>query len=212
MSVMKEAWSKRELAIFAKLDTPMRIQEWLDATPYSLDPIYRSPRRVMKDRRAHCVDGGLFAAAALRRLGYPPRVLWITADNDDGHMLAVFRERGLWGVVAKSNYPGMRYREPVYRGMRELVMSYFNEYFNTLGQRTMRGFAGPMDLRKFDRLRWMTEEQGLAQLLDIELDRLPVEPVLPRGAKRWMTAVDPIVKKSGSMGVDPRGLYKPKSG
>jgi succinate dehydrogenase flavin-adding protein (antitoxin of CptAB toxin-antitoxin module) len=208
---MKESWSKREAAVFAKQSTPMRIQEWLDATPYSLDPIYRSPRRVMKDRRAHCVDGGLFAAAALRRLQFPPLVVWITAENDDGHLLAVFKERGLWGAVAKSNYPGMRYREPVYRGMRELVMSYFNEYFNTLGQRTMRGFSGPMDLRNHDRLRWMTQEDGLEQLLDVELERLPVEPVIPRGAKKWMTHVDSIVMESGSMGVDPRGQYKPKA-
>ena len=209
---MTGVWTNREKTVFERLDTPMRIQEWLDATSYSLDPIYRSPRRVMKDRRAHCVDGGLFAAAALRRLKFPPLVVWITAENDDGHMLAVFKRRGLWGAVAKSNYPGMRYREPVYRTIRELVMSYFNEYFNTLGQRTMRGFAGPMNLRRHDRLEWMTEEAGLERLLDVELERLPVEAVLPRNAKTWLTPVDPIVMKSGSMGVDPRGQYKPKAG
>jgi hypothetical protein len=123
----------------------------------------------------------------------------------------VIKERGLWGAVAKSNYPGMRYRERVYRSIRELVMSYFNEYFNTLGQRTMRGFAGPMSLAKYDRLRWMTEENGLGQLLDVELEKLAVERVIPRGAEKWMTRVDALVRKAGSMGVDPRGLYRPKT-
>ena len=119
---MKEPWTTRELAILRRLNTPMRIQEWLDRVPYSIDPIYRSPRRVMRDRRAHCVDGGLFAAAALRRLGWPARVVWMTAVNDDGHLVALFEERGLLGAVAKSNYVGCRYREPVYRSLRELMM------------------------------------------------------------------------------------------
>jgi hypothetical protein len=136
--------------------------------------------------------------------------VWIVAANDDGHMMAVFTRGRLWGAVAKSNFVGLRYREPVYRSARELVMSYFNDYFNSLGERTMRGFTRPLDLSRFDGLAWTTEESGLEQLLDVELERVSVEPVLPRGAARWLTRVDARVEAAGLTGADPRGLFKPR--
>src|ERR1700743_2136872 len=112
---MGESWNRRELGILRGLETPWQVQEWLDAVRYSSDSFYRSPRRVMRDRRAHCVDGALLAAAAMERMGHPARVVWMTAERDDGHMGAVFKVRGLWGAVAKSNFLTIRYREPVYR-------------------------------------------------------------------------------------------------
>src|SRR5690242_10524057 len=137
---MPTRWTARERGLLRALDTPWRIQQWLDRVPYSTDPVYRSPRSVMRDRRAHCVDGALFAAAALRELGHAPVLVWIVAENDDGHLIAIFQNGRLWGAVAKSNFLTLRYREPVYLSLRELMMSYFDPYFNTLGERTMRGY------------------------------------------------------------------------
>jgi hypothetical protein len=191
------------------LRSPWQIQSFLDQIPYSTDPIYRSPRRVLMDRRAHCVDGALLAAAALRQLGHRPQVSWIHAVNDDGHMVALFRRGRWWGAIAKSNVVGLRYREPVYASLRELMMSYFNDYWNTRGQRTMRGYTRPLNLARFDRLRWMNEETGLEQILDVELEKLPIIPVLPPGAAR-LSPMDERSMRAGLLGADEAGLYKPK--
>jgi len=114
----------------------------------------RSPRRVLRDRTARCREGALFAAAALRVNGHPPLLLDLEAVRDDDHVLAVLRDRGHWGAVAKSNYAGLRYREPVYRTLRELVMSYFEHYYNLQGQKTLRRYSRPVDHARFDGVRW----------------------------------------------------------
>ena len=103
----------------------------------------------------------MFAAAALRVQGFPPLLVDLEAVRDDDHVLAVFRERGGWGAVAKSNYAGLRFREPVYRTLRELVMSYFEHYYNPKGEKTLRRYSRPVDLRRFDRIGWMTAEQDV---------------------------------------------------
>ncbi|HEX8984762.1 MAG TPA: hypothetical protein VF767_05000, partial [Bryobacteraceae bacterium] len=117
-----------------RLKTPEKVQRFLDCeVGYNKEPggpTCRSPRRVLRDRVAHCLEGALFGAAALRVQGRPPLLVDLEAVRDDDHVLAVFRERGLWGAVAKSNYAGLRYREPVYRTLRELAMSYFEQYYN----------------------------------------------------------------------------------
>jgi hypothetical protein len=186
------------------------IQRFLDTLEYSAEPVYRCPLRVARDRTAHCVDGALFAAAALRRLGHRPRVTWITAQNDDGHMLALFQEGTRWGAVAKSNFVTLRYREPVYASLRELVMSYFDGYFNTLGQRTMRGYTRPWDLSRFDRPGWETSGRYLDELLDVRLDRLAVIPVVTAAQARRLTPADDLLVKSGLMGAKPSGLFAPQ--
>jgi len=116
-----------ERAVFRRLATPEKIQRFLDELPYNKEPhgdTCRSPRRVLRDRTAHCMEGALFGAAALRMIGHPPLLLDLEAVRDDDHVLAIFRSRGHWGALAKSNYSGLRYREPVYRTLRELAMSY----------------------------------------------------------------------------------------
>src|SRR5579863_4086880 len=110
----------RERQVFEALDTPLAIQGFLDSIPYSSDPFYRSPARVLRDRRGHCFDGAVFAAAALRRIGHPPLLVDVYAERDDDHVLAVFREGRFWGALAQSNFVGLRYRDPVYRSLREL--------------------------------------------------------------------------------------------
>src|SRR5271165_190050 len=144
-----------ELRKLRGLKTPHGIQRALDAMPYHLEDTAWSPRRVLRENTSHCYEGALFAAAALRVIGYPPLILDLEAEHDTDHVIAVFRHPnsksndGHWGALAKSNYTGCRYREPVYRSLRELAMSYFDTYFNLRRERTLRTFSRPVNLARF---------------------------------------------------------------
>ncbi len=138
---------------------PHGIQQALDVMPYHLQDTAWSPRRVLRENTSHCYEGALFAAAALRVNGYPPLVIDLEAEHDTDHVIAVYRVDGHWGAVAKSNYTGCRYREPVYRSLRELALSYFEVYFNLRGERTLRTFSRPVRMERFDHLNWMTTEK-----------------------------------------------------
>src|ERR1700759_952799 len=159
------AFSKAERAIFRTLSSPEKIKRFLDHDlAYNKEPEgprCRSPRLALRDRTAHCMEGALFGAAALREMGYPPLILDLEAVRDDDHVLAIFRMHGCWGAVAKSNYSGLRYREPVYRTLRELVMSYFEHYYNLRREKTLRNYSRPVNLRRFDRIGWMTAEEDV---------------------------------------------------
>lgn len=148
-----------ELRKLRSFKEPYGIQRFLDGTPYHLADTAWSPRLVLRERTSHCLEGAIFAAAALRALGFPPLVFDLEAENDTDHVLAVFRIRGHWGAIGKSNYTGCRYREPVYRSLRELAMSYFDTYFNMRGERTLRNFSAPVNLARFDHLDWMTSAE-----------------------------------------------------
>src|SRR5262249_50831261 len=153
-----------ERAVFRRLTSPEKIQEYLDALAYDDEPRgprCRSPRLVMRDRTAHCMSGALMGAAALRAIGDPPLLLDFEAVRDDDHVLAIFRRRGHWGAVAKSNYSGLRYREPVYRTLRELAMSYFEHYYNLRREKTLRNYSRPVNLARFDHIGWMTSEEDV---------------------------------------------------
>jgi hypothetical protein len=145
------------------LRSPYGIQRALDAMPYHHAPTAWSPRRVLRERRAHCLEGAVFAATALRMLGHPPLLLDLEAVQDTDHVLAVYRERGHWGAIAKSNFTALRFREPVHRTLRELAMSYFEGYINLRGDRTLRAYSTPVNLARFDRRRpgWMTTDREL---------------------------------------------------
>jgi hypothetical protein len=202
-------WNKSERALLEKLDRPINIQRWLNRLAYDSDYATRSPRWVMRERKANCFEGALFAAAALRSLGQPPRLVDIRSWNDDDHVIAVFRERGRWGAVAKSNFTVLRFREPVYRSVRELVMSYFDVYFNALGQKTMRSYSRPLDLARFDARDWMTTDEDLGYLGD-KLDAAPHFKVLTTAMVRALNPVDPDLIKAGLLGSKKAGLFKPK--
>jgi hypothetical protein len=151
-------FTPREWRSLRALRTPAGIQRALDAMPYHIGHTAWSPRRVLREQTAHCLEGAIFAAAALRALGFPPLLLDLEAVQDTDHVLAVFRIDRRWGAIAKSNFTGLRYREPVYRDLRELVMSYFDGYMNLRGERTLRAYSAPVNLARFDRRRpgWMT--------------------------------------------------------
>jgi hypothetical protein len=157
--------------------------------PYRLAATAWSPRRVLRERTAHCLEGAVFAAAALRVLGFPPLLVDLEAVQDTDHVVAVFRVRGHWGAIAKSNFSGLRYREPVYRSLRELVMSYWDGYINRRGDRTLRAWGGPVNLARFDRRwpGWMTSEEDLwwipEHLLAIPHTRL-LRPAMVRALSR----------------------------
>ena len=192
------------------LRTPALIQAYLDDTPYSPENANRSPLRVMQDRLAHCLDGGLFAAMALRRLGFPPLIIDLLPEpgRDDDHVLAVFKVDGCYGSVAKSNYVGLRYREPVFRGLRELVMSYFEVFFNTENEKTLRAYTRPINLKAYDRMDWLWNDAA-ADAVEKHLKILQTISVLsPQQAAR-LEKVDPLSHKAGLLVANPAGLYKP---
>ncbi len=146
------------------LDTPYRLQLYLDGLPYIAEERNRSPLAVLQDGQCHCYDGALLAAAVLRRMSQAPLVinLWPEPGLDDDHVLALYRVDGCWGAVAKSNYVGLRFREPVYRSLRELAMTYFEVYYNLDRLKTLRSYTRPFDLSRMDALDWETDERGVA--------------------------------------------------
>ena len=148
-----------EVRKLRRLKNPYGIQKLLDDMPYHLEDTAWSPRRVLAEQSSHCLEGAIFAAAALRVNGYPPLLLDFEADHDTDHVIAVYRQDGCWGAVAKSNYTGCRWREPVYRTLRELALSYFNIYFNLRRERTLRRDSLPVNLKRFDSQNWMTTDQ-----------------------------------------------------
>jgi len=189
-----------ELAVFRRrLDTPAKIQRFLDEIPYNTEAdeeTFRSPRRVLADRTANCIEGAVLAAAALRVQGNPPLIMDLTAVRDEDHVIAVFRRRGLWGAIATSKFTGLRYREPVYRTVRELAMSYFEQYFNLAGERTLRGYGRPVNLARFDRLHWMTSAEDLWWIAE-HLERIPHVELVPPAAARGLTRLGPQLRAAG---------------
>jgi len=184
------------------------IQAFLDEIPYSTDPIYRCPSRVLRDRRAHCVDGALLACAGLRTLGHPPLLMELRAVRDDDHFLAIFRRNGAIGAIAKSNFAGLRWREPVYRSLRELVMSYFEDYYNVEAERTLRAYSLPIDLRRFDALRWWERDEAVEPIVEAVDCRRHIA-VLSEPMVASLHPVDRRSYLSGMVGVDEQGLYRP---
>src|SRR5467141_3058989 len=138
-----DTFTPSELRKLRRMKGPHGIQKFLDDAPYHLADTAWSPRRVLAEKTAHCLEGAIFAAAALRANGYPPLIIDFEARRDTDHVLAVYQNDGYWGAIAKSNFTGLRYREPVYRSLRELAISYFEDYFNLLGERTLRKYSAP---------------------------------------------------------------------
>ena len=203
------ALSQYERQSLAQLTTPNKIQAFIDEIAYNTEVTYRCPLRVLRERIAHCFDGALFAAAILRRLGYPPLILYmISNDRDDDHLLALFKRDGHWGAVAKSNFVGLRFREPVYRTLRELVMSYFEQYYNVERKKTLRSYTVPLNLKVFDQFGWMVKDEPLSRVAR-RLDEIRRFPVLTRRMIAGLSMVDERSYQAGMLGVNKAGLYDP---
>lgn len=198
-----QSFRREELAILRRLRTPGQIQAFLDCEiGYNKEPqgpTCRSPRMVLRDRVAHCVEGALLAAAALRVHGFPSLLLDLESVRDDDHVLALFRQHGHWGAIAKSNYSGLLFREPVYRTLRELAMSYFEHYHNFYGEKTLRNYSRPVDLRRFDHLGWMTAAEDLWAISDY-LTAIPHRPLLTGPMIRGLNRMDSRLLAVGKLG------------
>lgn len=195
--------SPAERRVFARLDTPAKIQDFLNAIPINHEPdgdTCLSPREVLKQNRAHCMEGAMLAAAILRFHGHKPLVLDMTAAQDDqDHVVALFRRHGHWGAISKTNHAVLRYREPVYRTIRELALSYFHEYFlQKNGKKTMRTFSGPVDLSRFDGRGWMISEDDVWYVPEY-LCEVRHFPLLTRAQTAALRPADEIEIKAGSL-------------
>jgi hypothetical protein len=199
MKSSTNAFTASELRALKRLSTPAKIQRHLDTIPYHLADTAWSPRWVLREKQAHCLEGAIFAAAALRVNGYAPLILDLEADNDTDHVIAVFQQSGAWGAIAASNYSGCRYRAPIYRSVRELALSYFDDYFNLRGERTMRRYSKPVNLTRFDKRHWMTTDDPVWFIAEHLVD-IPHSQLLTPAMIKNLTRVDRRRMASGILG------------
>lgn len=202
-------WTKDEEKFLKTLNGPDKIQEFLDSVEYNPKYECRSPRWVIRKKSAHCFEGALFAAAALQYWGYKPLIVDMKAFNDDDHVIAVYKENNHWGAVAKSNFTTLRFREPVYRNIRELVMSYFDFYFNVFGDKSLRSYSLPLDLSRYGKNNWMTTDDDLEYLGD-KLEQMKHFPIVTDKMVKNLKKASEIVLKAGLLGSNEAGLFVPK--
>jgi hypothetical protein len=201
-------WNTEEREFLKMFSDPWDIQVYLDSIDYNPDYECRSPRWVIRKRSAHCFEGALFAAAILDHIGYKPLIVDMKAFNDDDHVIAVFREEGYWGAVAKSNFTSLRFREPVYRSLRELVMSYFDFYFNLNRDKSLRSYSLPFDLSLFNKRNWATTDEDLEYIGD-KIEALHHFPVVSEKMIKKLRIASESMLKAGMLDSNEAGLFKP---
>ena len=192
-----------EVKILKALNTPRKIQNFLDSLAINFEPkgdTCLSPREVLRQRRAHCIEGAMLAAVALRLHGYKPLVIDLqTVQKDFDHVVAVFKQHGHWGAISKTNHAVLRYREPVYKTIRELVMSYFHEYFmNENRKKTLRSYTNPIDLSQFDDKGWVTAEGDVWYIAE-HLAEAPHIDLLSRSQISTLRLADLIEVSAGRL-------------
>jgi hypothetical protein len=195
-------FEREELDALRKLNTPTKIQDYLDDIPFNFEKkgeTCMSPRRVLREGKAHCIEGGLLAAAALWRQGRKPLLLNLKVDKrDDDHIVALFQENGYWGAISKTNHAVLRYRDPVYASVRELAMSYFHEYFLVSdGKKTMKGYSKPINLRRFGS-KWMVSDKDLWHIAEVIYDSKH-HVVVPQGNERFIRNASELEQKAASL-------------
>ena len=204
---MPRGWTATERRILAKLRTPEHIQRFLDELPYDKKGGAASPRKVLRNNKAQCYSGAIFACAALREMGYAPRLMWFDAVSDDGHCIALYQSGDLWGSVAKSNFTTIRSREPIYSYIA-LGLSYFEGFFNQFGKRTMRAFTEPVELEQFEARGWRFDE-GSMMYVDRAIDTAPRAWKLPRRSAARLSKVSEQFRQAGLFGSRSEGLWRP---
>lgn len=195
MASKKNSYSFAETKIFRRLDTPAKIQDFLNGLKFNFESqgdTCQSPRRVLKSRKAHCMEGAMLAAAILEFHGHKPLVMDLkAAKHDFDHVVALFRAGEAWGALSKTNHSVLRYREPVYKNLRELAVSYFHEYFDDRGRKNLRGYSVPFNLKRFDNIGWRTAEEDLFEIPE-ELDGARHLPLLGFRQIRGLRRADRI--------------------
>jgi hypothetical protein len=204
MNMSHSYLTSAELRQLRSLKNPHGIQRFLDDMPYHLADTAWSPRRVLHEYTSHCFEGALLAAAALRVNGYPPLIFDLEADRDTDHVVAIYRIGGHWGAIAKSNYTGCRYREPVYRTLRELAMSYFDTYFNLRRERSLRRFSMPVNLTRFDSRHWTITEMPLWFIAEYLFD-VRHFPLISKGQASRLHRLDKRSFLAGCLGRAEKG-------
>lgn len=205
-AIVNSAWTDSESKILRSFASPFKIQQYLDSIEYSAESRYRSPRTVLRDRKAHCFDGAVFAAAMLKRLGYPPLIVDMQAVRDDDHVIAIFKRNGRVGAVAKSNFVGLRFREPIYRDVRELVMSYFPSFYNMNKEYSLRQFTVPLNLGRYKNFEFDDE---VMEEIGLKLSYIPVTKLMTPSEIRSLQKVDQRTFKAGMIGAVKKGIYQP---
>lgn len=195
-------FTEAETAVFKRLRTPAQIQDYIDATRINFEPdgdTCRSPLAVVRTGRAHCIEGALLAAYILSLHGYPPLLLDLKSSRQDfDHVVALFKKNECWGAISKTNHAVLRYREPVYKSVRELAMSYFHEYFTDEGEKTLQSFSKPFNLRKFDKKHWQTDDDNLWYIAEA-LDASPHEPIAPKNILKNLRKADKVEIVAGKI-------------
>ncbi len=193
---------REEMKVMRSLSTPSKIHDFLDTLPVNWEKngdTIMSPRRVLRERKAHCLEAALFAATALWIHGEEPLIVDLSPlPIDDGHVIAIYKRRGHWGAFSKTNHGTIRSRDPVYRTVRELAVSYFHEYFiNETGQKTLRTYTKPFNLKRLD-TEWITSEENLDHI-SLALDELTHYPFIPRGNERLIRKAHKTEREAGSV-------------
>jgi len=194
-------FTKKELSLLHGLGTPPKIQDFLNKLPFNFEKkgeTLRSPLLTLRYRSAHCFEGALLGAYVLSRHGRAPLIMYLSATDDDyDHVVALFKERSLWGAISKTNHAVLRYREPIYRTLRELAMSYFHEYFLDNGKKTLRRYSAALNLNRFGE-RWVTDEQDL-WYIDRALDKTRHFQFAPVAAIKGLRRADAIERRAGKI-------------
>ena len=194
--------NKKEVKILKSLNTPGKIQDFLNKIPINFEEngdTCMSPRMVLKNWKAHCIEGAMLAAAALRINGEKPLVVDMVATKKDfDHVICVFKRDGRWGAIGKTNHAVLRYREPIYKSIRELVMSFFHEYFDDDGKKNLRNYSLPVDLSRFDHFNWMASEEEVWYIPDY-LEKIKHFPILTRSQIAGLRKADKVELDAGDI-------------
>ena len=194
--------NEKEVEILKGLNTPKKIQDFLNKIPINFEEkgdTAMSPRMVLKKNKAHCVEGAMLAALALRIQGQKPLVVDLTATKKDfDHVICVFKKNGKWGAIGKTNHAVLRYREPIYKDIRELVMSFFHEYFDDKGKKNLRSYSMPVDLSRFDYMNWMISEKDVWEIPDY-LAKIKHYSILTRSQIANLRKADEIEIEAGKL-------------
>jgi len=192
----------KEEKILRELKNPCQIQDFLNKFPINFEEngdTCMSPRQVLKTGKCHCIEGAMLAALALRVQGKKPLVVDLTASRHDfDHVIAVFKQDGKWGCISKTNHGVLRYREPIYNSIRELVMSFFHEYTDDKGRKTLRSYSLPVNLARFDKKGWMTAEKDVWYINDY-LAKVKHYKILTRKQARNLRKADKLEIKIGKV-------------
>ncbi len=193
--------SKRELATFKKLSTPIKIQDFLDSLPVNWEKkgeTYMSPRRVFAEKKAHCLEGALVAAVALWIAGEKPLLLDLKAPDDTDHVVTLYKRNGYWGAISKTNHAVLRFRDPVYKTIRELVLSYFHEYFSDkTGEKVLSSYSRPFNIKRLG-TKWITAPEDL-HFIAAALDNAPHLLLYPVKNKKLLRKADRVERRAGKI-------------